>query len=251
MKLDPWPYPLLFAHRGGGSLAPENTMAAMRVGHAEGYRAVEFDVKLDRTHTGILLHDDTLERTTSGHGRARDFAYGELALLDAGLWHSKAYQFEPIPRFDAVAWFLISHNMMANVEIKPCEERDTETGEVIARLAGDYWAKQGVKCLLSSFSETSLDAAMRAAPQLPRGFLTKVPQQQDWAILERLGCVSFHFWEGAATQALIAEIHARGYRALVWTVNDVARARQLIDWGIDGIFTDNLREFAAAFPNLR
>src|SRR5664279_5172482 len=65
-----WPYPRLCAHRGAGKLAPENTLTAMRVGHAHGYGMVEFDVKLSGDNVAFLLHDATLERTTSGRGRA-------------------------------------------------------------------------------------------------------------------------------------------------------------------------------------
>ena len=70
--LPPWPYPRLVAHRGAGSLAPENTLAAMRVGASFGYKMVEFDAKLSQDQVAILLHDADLERTTNGHGRAAD-----------------------------------------------------------------------------------------------------------------------------------------------------------------------------------
>src|SRR6187397_2491801 len=83
-----WPYPRLFAHRGGGSLAPENTLAAVKLGQSLGYRAHEFDVKLTKDNVAMLLHDATLERTTTGKGRAADFTWKELAVLDAGAWHS-------------------------------------------------------------------------------------------------------------------------------------------------------------------
>src|SRR5262249_27352912 len=79
-----WPYPKLFAHRGGGKLAPENTLAAMRLGQSLGYRAVEFDVKLSRDGVAMLLHDATLERTTNGKGDAGSCEWELLAKLDAG-----------------------------------------------------------------------------------------------------------------------------------------------------------------------
>ena len=81
---DAWPYPRIFAHRGGGTLAPENTLAAFRLGQSLGYRAHEFDVKLSKDNVAVLLHDATLERTTNGTGRAADFDYAQLAKLDAG-----------------------------------------------------------------------------------------------------------------------------------------------------------------------
>ena len=82
--MNDWPYPRLVAHRGGGALAPENTLAAIRLGQELGYRAHEFDVKLSRDGVAILLHDERLERTTNGQGRAADLAWAELQGLDAG-----------------------------------------------------------------------------------------------------------------------------------------------------------------------
>ena len=80
----PWPYPRWVAHRGAGKLAPENTLAAFRLGASHGYRAFECDVKLSADGVPFLLHDATLQRTTSGHGRAADLPWSELARLDAG-----------------------------------------------------------------------------------------------------------------------------------------------------------------------
>src|SRR4029453_9909637 len=83
-SLPAWPYPRLCAHRGAGKLAPENTLTAMRVGHAHGYSMVEFDVKPAADNVAFLLHDATLERTTSGRGRADALPWRELSRLDAG-----------------------------------------------------------------------------------------------------------------------------------------------------------------------
>ena len=82
-----WPYPRLIAHRGGGSLAPENTLAALKLGASLGYRASEFDVKLSRDAVPFLLHDSKLERTTNGVGIAGEFDWSVLEGLDAGAWH--------------------------------------------------------------------------------------------------------------------------------------------------------------------
>ena len=95
MTMADWPYPFWIAHRGAGKLAPENTLAAFRVGASHGYRAFECDVKLAADGVPFLLHDATLRRTTNGHGRAADLSWSELARLDAGSWHSRAYAGEP------------------------------------------------------------------------------------------------------------------------------------------------------------
>src|SRR5262249_1901072 len=130
-----WAYPKFFAHRGGGSLAPENTLAAVKLGQSLGFRAHEFDVKLTKDHVAMLLHDATLERTTSGKGRACDFTWKELSALDAGAWHSAAFKGERLASFEAVAKQLLSHGDMANVEIKPTPGFERETGTAVAKEA--------------------------------------------------------------------------------------------------------------------
>ncbi|HEX4779846.1 MAG TPA: glycerophosphodiester phosphodiesterase [Usitatibacter sp.] len=243
-----WPYPRLFAHRGGGSLAPENTLAAIRLGQSLGYRAHEFDVKLSKDAISLLLHDATLERTTTGKGRAADFAWADLVKLDAGGWHSQAFRGEPLPTFEQAARLLRSKDTIANVEIKPTPGFERETGEQVAREAAALWRQAAVAPLLSSFSFEALMAAKKAAPALPRGWLAKELTPEDWGRLEALEAVSFHTDHKKLDVAAIPKLKARGYRVMVYTVNEVSTARRLFDAGVDGMFTDNLREFADAFP---
>jgi len=95
-----WPYPYIFAHRLGGSLAPENTLTALRRASKIGARAVECDVKLSADGVLFLLHDDTLERTTTGTGPAGIRSMAELRRLDAGIRHHRAYQGEVLPTLE-------------------------------------------------------------------------------------------------------------------------------------------------------
>ncbi len=243
-----WPYPRIFAHRGGGSLAPENTLAAIRTGQSLGYRAHEFDVKLSRDAIALLLHDATLERTTSGRGRAADLDWSELVKLDAGAWHSATFRGEKIPTFEEAAKLLRAQATTANVEIKPTPGLDVETGRHVALDAARLWAGAGVAPLLSSFSYEALMAAKAAAPSLPRGWLAKQLTPGDWPRLRALEAVSFHTDHRKLEVDSVSRLHDAGYRVMVYTVNDIATAEKLLEAGIDGLFTDNLREFAAYFP---
>ena len=245
-----WPYPRIFAHRGGGSLAPENTLAAIRLGQSLGYRAHEFDVKLSRDDVALLLHDETLERTTNGKGRAADFEYDELRGLDAGRWHSELYKGEPLPTFEDAAKLLRSQKTMANVEIKPTPGFDWRTGTHVALHSQQLWAGADAAPLLSSFSFEALMAAKEAAPSLPRGWLIKQFTDADWDRLEELEAASLHTDHRRIALDDIARIKERGYRVFVYTVNDIEVARTFLDAGVDGIFTDNLRDFAQRFPDL-
>lgn len=245
-----WPYPRIFAHRGGGTLAPENTLAAVRLGQSLGYRAHEFDVKLSKDNVAMLLHDATLERTTTGKGRAADFLWEALRALDAGGWHSAPFRGEPLASFEDTAKLLRSRNTMANVEIKPTPGLERETGARVAQLARELWRGADVAPLLSSFSFDALMAAKDAAPELPRGWLTKEFLDEDWDRLEALGAVSLHTDHKTFAAGRIAGVQAKGYRVMLYTINDADLAQRYLDAGVDGMFTDNLREFAARFPGL-
>lgn len=235
-----WPYPRLIAHRGGGRLAPENTMAGMRAGAQHGFRMFEYDVKLSKDNVLVLLHDDDVDRTTDGHGPARDKTWAELAALDAGAWHSAAYAGARIATLEEVARFTIAHGIASNVEIKPCPGRETETGTAVALAVRDLWRGAAPPPLLSSFSEAALAAAHVAAPQLPRALLVdQIPM--DWRDrLVQHDCIGLNVNQKDVTPELVRRVHGAGYRLAAWTVNDLARARDLMQWGVDGIFTDAL-----------
>ena len=122
-----WPYPRWIAHRGAGKLAPENTLAAFRLGAQHGYRMFECDAKLSADGVPFLLHDATLERTTNaaralGPEASRtggDHPYSALAQLDAGAWHSRGYAGEPLPTLENLARYCIANGFFLNIEIKP------------------------------------------------------------------------------------------------------------------------------------
>lgn len=242
-----WPYPTLFAHRGGGVLAPENTLAAMKMGFAHSYVAVEFDVKLSADNVALLMHDATLERTTNGRGRIAEKSMAALEEYDAGGWHSEPFRGEHIPRFSAVAAYLQAHGMMANVEIKACPGREIETGRMVGELCEELWRDRLVKPLISSFSMASLQAARAAAPNLPIGMLIDMPTEKHLADLEQLRAVSIHCDHKNITADLVRLFHSNGYRVLTYTVNEPSRIDALLDMGVDGIFTDNLEIVAKHF----
>jgi glycerophosphoryl diester phosphodiesterase len=245
-----WPYPRIFAHRGGGSLAPENTLAAIRLGQSLGYRGHEFDVKLSRDDTALLMHDETLERTTDGKGRAADLPFEELRTLDAGAWHSEAFRGERVPSFEEAVQQLRARNTMANIEIKPTPGFDWRTGTHVALHTEALWQGAAQPPLFSSFSFEALMAAKEAAPEIPRGWLVKQFTEADWERLEELEAASLHTDHRRIGPETIAKIQARGYRVFVYTVNDAQVAQSFLDAGVDGLFTDNLREFAERFPAL-
>jgi glycerophosphoryl diester phosphodiesterase len=233
-----WPYPRYIAHRGAGKLAPENTLAAMRAGHALGYGMVEFDVKLSADGVPFLLHDDTLDRTTTGRGPADALTWLELSKLDAGSWHSPAFAGEPLPTLEQVAHWAIANDVACNIEIKPVPGSEGATGAAIARDALSLWKGARVQPLLSSFSETALAAAQATVPELLRAMLYEhIPA--DWKDrLSRLGCAALDADYRELDAAIVANVRRAGYKLITYTPNDPALVGRLAGWDVDGIITD-------------
>jgi glycerophosphoryl diester phosphodiesterase len=239
-----WPYPLWVAHRGAGKLAPENTLAAFRVGARFGYRAFECDVKLSADGVPFLLHDATLERTTSGTGTAGEQSWGALSMLDAGAWHSRTFAGEPLPSLQGIARFCLRNGHALNIEIKPTPGAEAVTGRAVALEAVRLWAGAPVPPLLSSFSPDALQGAKETASQLPRALLLDALREGWFAQAQALGCVAVVTAHSLMDANVIALLHGAGLRALVYTVNDAAEAQRLVALGIDGIITDALDRFA-------
>ena len=238
----------VIAHRGGGILAPENTLAGLAEAHARGYRAVEFDAMLAGDRVPVLMHDDTLERTTSGRGAVPGATSAELARLDAGAWRDPRFAGEPVPDLGSAIARCRDLGLFANVEIKPYapggEAVARETGDRVARLCAQGWRDRPGEVLISSFSMPALEAAREAAPELARACLfDRVPA--DWsAWMVRTSSVALHCNARHLDAAAARAIRDEGFALMCWTVNEADVARRLFGWGVDAICTDRLDLFA-------
>lgn len=241
-----WPYPRWIAHRGAGKLAPENTLAAFKLGASHGYCMFECDVKLSSDDVPFLLHDSTLERTTSGHGTAGEQPWSALAQLDAGSWHSPSFAAEPLPTLEAIARFCLDNGLFLNIEIKPTPGSERHTGEVVAGHAARLWQGAAVPPLLTSFQPEALQGARDAAPELPRGLLLESLWTGWLETALTLGCVAVVCNHALWDSSSVTQAKSAGFRTLSYTVNDEVAAQRLIVLGTDGIITDRVDLFASA-----
>jgi glycerophosphoryl diester phosphodiesterase len=249
-----WPYPRWVAHRGAGKLAPENTLAAFRLGAAYGYRMFECDVKLSADGVPFLLHDSTLQRTTDARARigagnsavAGEHPWGVLSQLDAGSWHSRNYAGEPMPTLDHVAAYCIRNGYFLNIEIKPTPGTEHHTGEVVARHAARLWQGAAVPPLLTSFDPEALEGAQAAQPELPRGLLLETLRSGWLENALTLGCVAVVCDHSLWDTSSVTQAKSAGFRTLSYTVNDEASVQRLMDLGTDGIITDRVDLFSPA-----
>ena len=240
--MTPWPYPRWIAHRGAGMLAPENTLAAFRLGAQYGWRMFECDAKLSADGVVFLMHDATLDRTTNGRGIGGERSWAELSQLDAGSWRARAWAGEPLPTLENLARWCLANGHYLNIEIKPTPGTEQKTGEEVARLAARLWQGQ-VPPLLTSFRPESLQGAMHVAPDLPRGLLLDTLWKGWLETALSLGCQALVCNHALWDTSTVTQAKSAGFKCLSYTVNDEWAAQRLLDLGTDGIITDRVDLF--------
>ena len=239
-------FPRIYAHRGASSLAPENTIAAFSKAMEVGARWFEFDVDIIGDGSLIVIHDDTLDRTTTGSGSYYQLGFSDIRRLDAGRWFSDTYRFERIPEAADVLAFAHAQQMGANLEIKPCAGgnrlRERLIEALAVTLAGD---KVPSRLLVSSFDHELLAAFHEACPSVALGWLIERASEEWREGATALGAAAIHPGVEGLTESDVRAMRDAGFEVNVWTVNDVDQARELASWGVTGIFTDRPQDFPA------
>lgn len=232
-------FPRIIGHRGAAALAPENTLAGIRAANRMGAPWVEFDVKLTQDRRAVLLHDATLDRTTTGNGRLRETTLEGLGRLDAGLPFSTDFAGETVPTLEEALDLLIDLDMGCNIEIKPDEGLEDETARIALEIAADMWPAKSPPPLVSSFATEALTTAREMLPDWPRGLLgAALPD--DWR--ERAVAIeasSIHLARDKITPQIAAMVKDAGLALAAYTVNEPDHARKLFSLGVDAVFTDD------------
>lgn len=239
--------PLVFAHRGGRALGPENTLVALDIGFAAGADGAEFDVQLSADGHVVLMHDVTLERTTNGTGPVAGRTASELAALDAtrrygvDLEHVWTGDRGSVPTLDAV--FARHPGRPLIIEMKGEAPALGEAVVDAVRRAG-----AASRVCLGSFSAGVLAAARRAGPEIPTSASRDESLralQRSWLFLSP-GAVTYRAFQVPERAGRIRVVSPRFVRAVhrsrcavqVWTVNDEVDMRRLLAYGVDGLISD-------------
>lgn len=244
----PSPHPLVFAHRGGRALGPENTLVALDAGLAAGADGLELDVRLTRDGDAVVIHDATLDRTTDATGPVRARTAGELARVDAGCrfeqdgarpWQGQGVG---VPRLVDVLRRYPDRRLI--IELK---DHDAELGHAVAAILRQHGGDLDRLCI-GGFGAPSVDACRSALPGMASsahvrevrralyaswlGWPVRTQAYGGYQIPEvrgRLRVVSRRFIRAA---------HRAGHHVQVWTVNETADMHRLLDWGVDALITD-------------
>ncbi len=216
--------PKVIGHRGAAAYAPENTLDSFREARRRGAAWVEIDVKLTADSVPIVMHDSSLKRTTGIDRLAAEIRAADLP--------------KDVPTFEQAIACFQELGLGCNVEIKPCEGRETETARVTVETLRRCWPAQLPPPLLSSFAEGSLAAARQAAPEFDRALLLG-EIRDDWqARTEAVGAKGVNTNGQKLTAPRAVEIRKAGFTLSVYTINDGDVARALVAMGVDCVITD-------------
>ncbi len=237
----------VIAHRGFSGRAPENTLAAFEAAISTGADRVELDVLLSLDGVPVVIHDALLERTTDGRGPVCDRTFEDLRRLDAGSWFDPSFSGEKIPSLDEVL-ALSRGRIPVNLEIKEeAVRRDAAfSAPGIERLAVDALARHGLtkSAVVSSFEPIALERVKAMEPDLARETLynvaTRPPGAQDLQAAREAGSRALNISRGelAAAPGIVKAARAMGLGIKVYTVDDPAELKRLLELGVAGIFTN-------------
>ncbi len=234
------PRPILFAHRGACSYAPENTLAAFELALRQGADAIELDAKLCADGHVVVIHDQTVDRTTDGQGNVRDLSLSSLRQLDAGSHFDVAFKGEGIPTLDEV-FKAVGHITIINVELTNYASISDALPDKVAALVKRH--KLSRRVIFSSFNVIALRRIHRLLPEVPLGFLA-LPGSKGWIVRSWIGKLLVPYQTlnpefNDVTPRLIASQHQRGRGVLTYTVNKEEDLQRMFELGVDGVFTDD------------
>jgi glycerophosphoryl diester phosphodiesterase len=228
----------VIAHRGFSGAAPENTLAAVRAAIEVGADMVEIDVTLSADSYIVVIHDETLGRTTDGNGAVSLFTLAELQQLDTGSWFDPSFVGERIPTLEQV-FNEVDGRILLNIEIKS-EAVDRGVVSKVASAVREFTMVDQV--VVSSFSPTALEEMNSIAPEIRTAVLynTKFHEGQDAVeIVTGLGASVFNIKRQRLTRKMLRRCREHDVPVGIYTVNKPRRMRRLVKRGIDAIFTDH------------
>ncbi len=227
--------PWVIAHRGASAVAPENTMAAFRRAVEMGAECIETDLHLSRDGRLIIVHDTTLNRTTSGDGMVRNYTFNELRQLDAGSWFSEKYASERLPAIEELLDFAGQADLSLYLEIKGGAGYGVERA-VISALRG---RKESKATVVLCFDASVLDRIHQLDRLLMTGLLFDSGGEDMVKEAVRVGARQIGPRGDCVTSELLEDAHRRGLKVVTWTINEPAQMRTLAAAGVDGIMTNH------------
>jgi len=228
--------PLVIAHRGGKKWAPENTLSAFKKSVDAGVDAIELDIHRCKSGELVVIHDETLDRTTDGHGLVKDRTYEELKSLSAGKWYAEEFTADRVPLLkDVLA--LVDGKCRIFIEVKNAPVEYPGIEDDLIKLLADY--KHGDKICVISFDHGFLKKFHQKAPQYSVAFLDVAIVSDIGSYARSIGASGWNPGFGEIRKDAVDRAHAVGLTVNPWTVNEPDQWQSAVSMGVDGIITDD------------
>jgi glycerophosphoryl diester phosphodiesterase len=242
----------VIGHRGFPTAAPENTLASFQKAIDAGADMVELDVAVTRDGIPVVLHDPTVRRTTEGRGSVRKLTLSDVRALDAGRWFAEEFSGERIPLLEEVL-DLVAGRICVNIEIKREAVWKQASGGIEEKVLRVVDRKKLIdRTVISSFSPLAVERSKALRPDCSTALLlTRMPVRFPMKLLRRTGADALHVPFRRLKRVFLEHARNEGIPLRVYTVNEIRSMQNLIDWGVDGIFTDRVDRLVATTEELR
>lgn len=225
-----------FAHRGFSGKYPENTMLAFIKAVEEGVDGIELDVQLTKDGIPVIIHDETLDRTTDGVGNVVDFTYEELKKYDASFKFKNLGMFNPIPTLEEYLNYIKNFDIVTNIELKTGVNEYLGIEEKVLELIQKYGLEK--KVIISSFNHFTVMRFKKLAPHIKCGFLTESWLINGGEYTKEKGIECYHPYFKNLIPEVIKELKENKIEINTWTVNSEEDMRYLIKHEVDSIITN-------------
>lgn len=241
-SLSPFPTYQVIGHRGAGKLAPENTLASFKLAKALGLNWVELDTQVCGSGEWVVIHDDTLDRSSNGTGLVQKTSLKSLKTLDAGSWFNPRFCQESIPLLSEALDLFADLNLQPNIEIKGhFSETQPYLGHFLKILEA-HWPPRLATPLISSYSLEILTILQQAKPTLPLGYLMEEITKETLEIMAEYQFFSLHCNYNGFKGLAPSKLQTLPFPLLLYTVDEPKLAEKYFQQGVCAIFSD--------FPNL-
>lgn len=228
--------PLIFAHRGVKGTHPENTMIAFQEAERVGAHGIELDVHLSKDGELVVIHDETVDRTTNGTGLISEKTVVELQALDAGSHKDPSFHQAKIPTLREVLIWLSTTNLQLNIELKTDVIHYSGIEEKVVDLVREYHLSNQI--IFSSFNHDSVSLLAKLAPEIPRAILYDEPIADPLAEAKKREAAGLHPNFQLLTKEFVQTAQQQGYVFRPYTINEYKDLQTMIDYGVDVIITD-------------
>lgn len=226
----------IFAHRGASKFAPENTLSAFKLALRQGAEGLETDIHLTKDHIPVIIHDDTVDRTTNNSGLIKDYTYNEIKQLDAGSWFSSSFSNETILSLEEFLVWIQGKNVLINIELKNNKIDYPQMETIVYEMINRYQLRD--RTIISTFNARSIQRCKKIDPLIEVAWLTSKRNRKLIQDAHKIQTDAIHIHYRLLSKRLMRKAHQYNIPVRVYTLNKRRHLKKCFALQCDAVFTD-------------